>query len=122
MSTLRTILSLILPGQQPFPALLSYDEMLKLSDEEWNNLTAPTTNIKIRLYISCEDYMTVDVYPEHPMLIPFYDCEVECIEPVDKDIIGVWLLIRDYMPALVGKLKGTTESEAAVSTNTEHEY
>ena len=36
-------------------------------------------------------------YPEHPLLIPWYDCEVDGFYPDEANTLKIWLAYEDYL-------------------------
>ena len=84
---LKNILSLIL-NNDPLPD--------KWAD--WEDIR-PTTVFKVRLRFMSEEETTVETYPEHPFLIPWYDCPVTAISP-EGDALEIWLAYTAFLPAL----------------------
>lgn len=54
----------------------------------------------VTLRFSAEDDSSVTLYADHPMLIPFYDAEVEGMhaEVVDEEFVSlvIWIDMADY--------------------------
>jgi len=53
---------------------------------------------KISLRFECDDTTWVTLPADHPMLVPFYDCEPESIESVSPGVLAIWLKTQDFFP------------------------
>lgn len=98
MVKLRDILAL-LDTSEPLP-----DEWKEGFDDIRNN---NGNDVSIRFM--CEEETWVKTYSSHPILIPWYDCEVEALHTEDDYSIGIWL---NYVPYL-RKMIGLTETEVS---------
>ena len=61
---------------------------------KWEDIRSGSS-YKIRLCFMCEEETWICTYPHHPILIPWYDCDVTSISPYDEDTLDIWL---DYIP------------------------
>lgn len=78
-------------------------EMPNLEHTNWDDIRPDNDVRKITLCFMCEQETWVTTYPEHPILIPFYECEVESIDVVEENTLRVWLSYEKYMPILLKK-------------------
>ena len=68
----------------------------------------------VRLCFMAEQETHIETYVTHPLLIPWYDCEVESIG-VDDDVLEIWLDFEPFWKKMIGKgedygqERGTTE-------------
>lgn len=76
-------------------------ELLDLIDSEYFPFvrvdTIPSTDTELCIRFNAEDECCVLVNIESPILIPWYNCEVKCIEPDNNNSIGVWLHAGEYI-------------------------
>jgi hypothetical protein len=92
---LRDVLAL-LDTSDPLP-----DEWLEgWADIRNNN----STDVSIRFM--CEEETWIKTYSGHPILIPWYDCEVEALHTEDDFSIGIWLKYEDFLRQMLGREKG----------------
>lgn len=78
---LRDILALC-NSSLPDGRLMGFENILPEGDEN------------VRLCFMSEKETHIETYSSHPVLIPWYDCEVDSIG-VDDDTLEIWL---DYVP------------------------
>ena len=57
----------------------------------------PESVNKIEIRFMCEEETWICVSTYSPILIPWYDCKVNALDPVDEDTIGVWLDAEHYL-------------------------
>ena len=94
---LRDVLDIYAHGDGPLP-----DEWCK-----WENIM-PNAAYRVKIAL-CEDETHILTYATHPILIPFYDCPVCCIDVDGEDTLRIWLLHEAYIPKLIEKLKKGNE-------------
>lgn len=93
--TLREVLQLYVGQYEPLPDTW----------ENWNDIR-PMSCYRVCLCFMSEEETWVKASVTHPILIPFYDCEVMSIQPDRSYTLQVWLKYEDYIPKL---LKGREE-------------
>jgi len=59
----------------------------------------PGGSEKVQICFMSEEETWITTYPEHPILIPFYDCPVVAIGPsyTKADTIQIWLGFTTYL-------------------------
>ena len=57
----------------------------------------PQSSYKIAICFMCEEETWITVSTYSAILIPWYDCEVNGIIPIDEDTIGVWLKTEEFL-------------------------
>ena len=57
----------------------------------------PESVNKIEIRFMCEEETWVTVSTFSPILVPWYDCKVDALDPVDENTIGVWLDQEEYL-------------------------
>lgn len=80
--------------------------------DDWYNIK-PDGSYKVRLCFMSEDETWVETYPEHPILIPWYDSTVESFGP-EGDVLEVFIDYDEYLKKKVletGEWKGADEDE-----------
>lgn len=78
-------------------ALLDTSEPLP---DEWQEGWADIRNnngTKVSLRFMCEEETWVETYSSHPILIPWYDCEVQALHTEDDFSIGIWLEYEAFL-------------------------
>ena len=73
--------------------------------EKWDDIR-PRSVFKIQLCFMSEEETWIVAYAEHPILIPFYDCEVCGIHPDDEYVLNIWLKYEQFMPKLIQRNRG----------------
>ena len=87
--------------------------------EEWTDIL-PSSENRINLCFMPEDTTWVTAFAEHPIFIPFYDCEVTGIRPGDdEDTINIWVDYENFIPRLIARNKPADPSEEGAETTTE---
>ena len=90
--TLRDVLEQVNDGNLP-------DKWSK-----WDDIR-PQSVFEVCLCFMSEEETWILAYPEHPILIPFYDCEVCGIQPDKEHVLNIWLKHETYMPKLMKRLR-----------------
>lgn len=70
-------------------------ETLPDERDDWYNIKSDTI-YKVKICFMSEDETHVLTYPEHPILIPWYGCEVESFEPEGETLV-IWLDYESYL-------------------------
>ena len=89
---------------------LASTESLPDELDDWYNIK-PNSGYNVKLCFMAEEETYVTTYPEHPILIPWYDCTVASIEP-EENVLCIWL---DYEGYLKKKVLETGEWKAGAS-------
>lgn len=75
--------------------MIEGEEYLPLTAELNDNRVSidciPSSPFRLMICFMCEEETWIEISTYSPILIPWYDCEVHCIEPYDKNVIQVWL-------------------------------
>ena len=70
---------------------------------KWDDIR-PNSVFKVCLCFMSEEDTWILAYATHPILIPFYDCEVCGVQPDEKYVLNIWLKHEDYIPKLIKRL------------------
>ncbi len=89
---LRDVLELLLGSSEPLP-----DTWVK----GFENIT-PDSTYMVRLCFMCEEETWITTYPEHPLLIPWYDCMVTSVTPAGGDTLEIWLDYEPFVKNMIG--------------------
>lgn len=92
--TLREVLQLYVGQYEPLPDTW----------KKWDDIR-PQSVYYVMLCFMSEEETWVKTTVTHPILIPFYDCEVMSIQP-DKDYtLQIWLKHEEFIPKLIERNK-----------------
>lgn len=88
---LKELLRLIESDDEFIPSVIKYKNGNKTID------CRPNSVFKITICPMCEEetWLTVSIY--HPILVPWYSCEVSGITPQDDESVQVWLQDVDFL-------------------------
>lgn len=92
--TLREVLQLYVGQYEPLPDTW----------ENWNDIRSLSC-YRVCLCFMSEDETWVKTTVTHPILIPFYDCEVMSIQPDANDTLQIWLKHEGFIPKLIERNK-----------------
>lgn len=73
---------------------------LEIEKHHGNHLSIdcrPESVNKIEIRFMCEEETWICLSTYSPILIPWYDCTVTAIDPVDDNTIGIWLDQENYL-------------------------
>lgn len=94
--TLREVLQLYVGLYEPLPDTW----------KKWDDIRSQSVYYVMLCFMS-EEETWVKATVTHPILIPFYDCEVMSIQP-DKDYtLQIWLKYEEFIPKLIERNKVT---------------
>lgn len=82
-------------------------DILKLIDHDGVPITDSTDvrdatkgSAKVSIRFMSEEETWTTLYPGHPLLLPFYDCEVESIDS-ESGITVIWLEYENYLKKFI---------------------
>lgn len=85
--------------------LIKLLDLLKMIDKESFPLiyedgildTRPDSIYEVVICFMCEEETWIRCHIKNEILVPWYDCEVKCVEPFDEKAIQVWLDDEKYL-------------------------
>ena len=89
-----------------------FDNSVELPDK-WKRFDdiRPNNDALITLCFMCEEETWVKTYSGHPLLIPWYDCEVTSIYATGENEFQIWLKYEPFLKEML-KIEATKEDEA----------
>lgn len=66
-------------------------------------------SIKVKLCFMSEEETWVTLYPGHPILIPFYECEVAALG-VEDNIMMIWLNYEEFLEKFIKNIEDEKEA------------
>jgi len=88
--TLREVLQLYVGLYEPLPDTW----------KEWDDIRSQSVYYVMLCFMS-EEETWVKATVTHPILIPFYDCEVMSIQPDKGYTLQIWLKYEEFIPKLI---------------------
>ncbi len=60
----------------------------------------PNSDYEVSIRFMSENETWIQTYPEHPILVPYYQSKVDAITPVDDKAIAIWIAEDDWFPVI----------------------